>query len=233
MRPWFSLLMLLAAAVAQAQDGVLASSPAGQARVSFTMDRAGVEVPHLAISVSADGSGTYEAIAAPATLSSRYGAEAASAAPESIQREVHLSGGGTAKVFAAARAAGLFRVACNSKAKNIADTGRKTLAYEGPEGSGSCVYNFSENKAVTGLTEYFQGVAYTIDEGRRLEFRHRYDRLGLDQEMATLLAQADAGHAPELGTIAPVLESLVADEELLERVRLRARKLLERAQADR
>ena len=86
---------------------------------------------------------------------------------------------------------------------------------------------------MTGLTDFFQGMAYTLDEGRRLEFRQRYDRLGLDQEMATLLAQADAGRAPELGTIAPVLEALVADGDLLERVRLRARKLLDRAQADR
>lgn len=197
------------------------------------MDRAGVDVSHLVISVHADGSGTYEAMAAPATLSSRYGTESASATPESIRREMHLSGAGTAKVFAGAHAADLFRIPCNSKAKNIADTGRKMLAYEGPEGRGSCVYNYSENKSVTGLTEFFQGVAYTIDEGRRLEFRHRYDRLGLDQEMATLLAQADAGRALELGTIAPLLESLVVDGDLLERVRLRARKLLERAQAER
>lgn len=227
------LLWVVTGAAAQAQDGAVAGSPVVRAQVSFTMDRAGVDVSHFVITVNADGSGTYEATAAPTTLSSRYGAEAASAAPESIKRETHLSPAGTAKVFAGAHAANFFRIPCNSKAKNIADTGHKVLAYEGPQGSGSCVYNYSENKAVTGLTEFFQGVAYTLDEGRRLEFRHRYDRLGLDQEMAMLLAQADSGRALELGTIAPVLESLVADGDLLERVRLRARKLLERAQAER
>ena len=226
------LLLLLTPTRARSQQADAGALPAAQARVSFTMDRAGVDVSHLVLTVNADGSGSYEALAAPETLSSRYGTEATSVTPESIRREIHLSAAGVAKVFAGAHATDLFHASCNSKAKNIADTGRKTLSYEGPDGKGSCTYNYSENKVVGGLTDYFQGVAYTIEEGRRLEFRHRYDRLGLDQEMATLTAQADAGRAPELGTIAAVLDSLVADGDLLERVRLRARKLLDRAQAN-
>ena len=222
-----------------AQEPVTAAAPApavasgGQALVRFTFDRAGMEVSHYSIAVHADGSGTYEATALPVTLSNRYGSTPAVPAEERTHRALHLSGGGTAKVFAGAHALDLFRKICASKAKHVADTGRKVLAYEGPEGSGSCVYNYSDNNTVTALTEYFEGVAYTLDEARRLEFRHRYDRLGLDQEMATLVAQSDAGRAPELGTIAPVLESLVADGDLLERVRLRARSLLERAQTER
>ena len=197
------------------------------------MDRAGMDVPHFVITVHPDGSGTYDAMAASPTLSNRYGADPANATSAPIRLELHLSATGAAKVFTGARATNLFQIPCNSKAKNIADTGRKTLTYAGSDGAGSCTYNYSENKTVVSLTDFFQGVGYTLDEGRRLEFRHRYDRLGLDQEMSTLLAQSDAGRAPEMGTIAPTLESLVADGDLLERVRLRARKLLERAQAER
>lgn len=233
------LFLLMGGAAGGAQEPAAVTAPvpvtaqSSQAQVQFSLDRAGMDVSHYVISVHEDGSGTYEATALPATLSSRYGTERAAAAPEQIHRELHLSSAGTAKIFAGAHAMNLFRASCASKAKNIADTGRKMLSYEGPEGRGSCVYNYSDSKTVTALTEHFQGLAYTIDEGRRLEFRHRYDRLGLDQEMATLLAQSDAGRAPELGVIAPVLESLVADGDLLERVRLRARTLLERAQAGR
>ena len=235
MRQVFWLLLLLGAVAANAlaQQTAPASPPAGQPHVSFTIDRAGVDVSHFVITVHPDGSGTYDAVAAPPTLSSRYGADPANATSEPIRLEIHLSAAGTAKVFAGARATNLFGIPCNSKARNIADTGHKTLTYAGPDGAGSCVYNYSENKTVVFLTDFFQSVGYTLDEGRRLEFRHRYDRLGLDQEMATLLAQSDAGHAPELATIAPTLESLVADGDLLERVRLRARKLLERARAER
>ena len=150
-----------------------------------------------------------------------------------MRREIRLSAGTTKRVFDAAHADRFFNVACSSKAKNIADTGRKMLSYAGPDGAGSCVYNYSENKGVAGLTELFLAIAYTLEEGRRLEFRHKYDRLGLDQEMAMLEAQTESGRAAELGTIAPLLESLAGDGDLLERVRQRAEKLLERARAER
>ena len=50
---------------------------------------------------------------------------------------------------------------------------------------GSCVYNYSDNKNVALLTDTFLGIAFTLDEGRKLDFLHRYDRLGLDAEMTT------------------------------------------------
>ncbi len=42
-----------------------------------------------------------------------------------------------------------FNIECASKAKNIADTGKKTLSYTGADGSGSCTYNYSDNKTST------------------------------------------------------------------------------------
>ncbi len=60
--------------------------------------------------------------------------------------------------------------------------GRKTLRYSGPDGEGSCVYNFSENKNVVELTDLFQGIVRTLEVGRKLDFDHRFDRLGLDEE---------------------------------------------------
>src|SRR5205823_7571283 len=106
-----------------------------------------------------------------------------------------------------------------SKAKNIADTGKKTLTYTGPDGSGSCTYNYSENKTIDMLTNTFLAIAYTLDEGRRLEFLHRYDRLGLDAEMSLLLQEVGAGRALELGTIAPALAAIVDDTAVIQRVR--------------
>jgi hypothetical protein len=73
------------------------------------------------------------------------------------------------------------------------------------------------------------GIAYTLDEGRRLEFLHRYDRLGLDAEMITLSQEVDAGRALELGTIAPTLAAIADDTAVLQRVRLRATRMLEQA----
>lgn len=232
MKLWVVVLGALAmGSVRRAQDGSAAVVGA-PAQVTFAMDRAGAETPHLVIKVRQDGSGSYEATTSAPAASNPYGASA-SAAAEPVRQEVHLSEATTSRIFAAARAENLFRVTCQSKAKNIADTGHKTLSYEGPDGSGSCAYNYSEIKDVASLTELFLGMSYTMEEGRRLEFKHRYDRLGLFQEMDTLLAQAKAGRAPEIGLIAPVLQSLAGDGDLLERVRLRAGELLAMAQTPR
>jgi len=119
---------------------------------------------------------------------------------------------------------------CASKLKNIADTGTKTLAYRDAGTEGSCTYNYSENKAVVQLTSIFQGIEQTLEEGRALDFKHRFDRLGLDAEISSLVSAVEQGSALELGNIAPTLQSIAGDTELMQRVRLRAAKLLEQAQ---
>ncbi len=132
-----------------------------------------------------------------------------------------------AKIFKTARTVNYFNVECESKAKNIADTGKKTLSYRGSDGSGSCTYNYSENKTVDTVTNTFLAIAYTMDEGRRLDFLHRYDRLGLDAEMISFGQEYDAGRAMELGLISPTLAAIVDDNAIIQRVRLKAQKMLE------
>jgi len=224
-----------AAAQTTAQTAVPTSAPAPdasaakQAEVSFQFDRTGLPVPHFTLRVREDGTGRYQADQAetPATATSMRGQAA-----QHIDRPVSLTRGTVAKMFKAARASNYFNIECASKAKNIADTGKKTLSYTGSDGSGSCTYNYSEIKTIDTLTNSFLAIAYTMDEGRRLEFLHRYDRLGLDAEMNLLSQEAAAGRAMELGTIAPALAAIVDDTALIQRVRLRAQKMLEQVAAD-
>ena len=199
------------------------------AEVSFQFDRTGLRVPRFTLQVREDGSGRYQADQAEtaATANSMRGQAA-----QHIDRPINLTRGTVAKIFKAARAANHFNIECASKAKNIADTGKKTLSYTGADGSGSCTYNYSENKAVDTLTNTFLAIAYTMDEGRRLEFLHRYDRLGLDAEMISLSQEAEAGRALELGTISPTLAAIVDDTAVIQRVRLRAQKMLEQVAAE-
>jgi hypothetical protein len=205
------------------------SSAKKPAEVSFQFDRTGLPVPRFTLQVREDGSGRYQADQAetPATATSTRGQAA-----QHIDRPINLTRGTVAKIFKAARAANHFNIDCASKAKNIADTGKKTLSYTGADGSGSCTYNYSENKIVDTLTNIFLGIAFTLDEGRRLEFLHRYDRLGLDAEMISLTQEAEAGRALELGTIAPALAAIADDTAVIQRVRLRAQKMLEQIAAE-
>jgi hypothetical protein len=71
-----------------------------------------------------------------------------------------------------------------------------------------------------------RGIAETMDEGRELDRLHRYDRLGLDDAMASLTEEVSNGSAREVGTIAPSLRAIAADAEVLQRVRARAAALL-------
>ena len=150
-------------------------------------------------------------------------------AAQHIDRTLMVRPPTAAKIFNAARQLNEFNVACASKLKNIADSGKKTLSYSGADGHGSCVYSYSENKSVAMLTDTFLGIAYTMDEGRRLEFLHRYDRLGLDAEMITLSQEVEAGRALELGTISQTLTEIADDMAVMQRVRLRAARMLEKA----
>ncbi len=198
------------------------------ATVRFQFERAGVPVPRFRLVVRADGTGSYEGDEEQSTARMPL-ADARPAAPVHIERQISITPATTEKIFKTARAERYFGKTCASKAKNIADTGVKTLSYEGPDGRGACTYNYREDKNVVMLTDLFLGIAETLDEGRKLEFKRRYDRLGLDAELDVLEQANAAGRAVELETIAPLLHQLADDADLMQRVRLRAGKLLDRA----
>ena len=200
-----------------------ASGAAAKRQVSFTFDRKGVLVSHYRLVVREDGSSVYEGNEIPSATA--YGHPADSSAVP-FQHRIAISQTTSQKVFATAEKLNRFDVGCASKLKNIADTGTKTLMYEGPDGNGSCTYNFSENKDVQALTEIFQGIAETLDTGRRLDQLHRFDRLGLDAAMKSLVDEVSAGRALEVGTIAASLRSIASDTEVMARVRSRASTLL-------
>jgi hypothetical protein len=203
-------------------------APAAAAVVSFHYEHAGLPVHE-------DGSGTYAATYAPPPPDPRYGSSVVnqSSAPTQVSRTVSLSSQTTAKLFERVRSTGRFHAGCESKARNIANTGAKTISYTGPDGAGNCTFNYAEDKAIVALTETFQSIAQTLDEGRSIDLKHRYDRLALDSELSNLAEQVHAGRAIELATIAPVLQSLCDDAQVMERVRRRAAGLLEASQVGR
>jgi hypothetical protein len=181
-----------------------------QSAVKFTFERVGLPVPKYGLAIDANGAGTYQA----------------DEGTEPFDRTFVLSSATTAKIFALLRGVRLEPSVCASKAKNVADTGAKTLTYTADGTMTSCAYNYSENKDVEQLTTTLQAIAETMDEGRTLERLHRFDRLGLDAEMIAFSQEVSAGRALDLGTIATCLRSIADDAEVIQRVRTRAEKLL-------
>ena len=227
LRPWpFLLLALPVLRSAPAQQSPSASQAA---TLTFHFERPGLPVPTYTLVLHPDGTGTYQAQYAPVTQpASRYGGvdASASAPPESVSMPILLSEATTARLFERARTVGYFEHPCESKAKNIANTGKKVLSYTGPDGTGSCTYNYTDNKLIDGLTDTFFGIAYTLEEGHTLAASHRFDHLGLDSQMIQFTEAVKEGRALEVGAIAPVLRSIAEDAQLLERVRARATQLL-------
>ena len=66
-----------------------------------------------------------------------------------------------------------------------------------------------------------------MQRGERLQHELRYDRLGLDAEMEALVAAQKDGSAIEIGNIASILQALVTDDHVIDRVRRRAARLLQ------
>ncbi len=146
---------------------------------------------------------------------------------EAQDRPVQLSKPVVQQVFSTARAHKFFAIQCEDGKDKVAFQGMKQLSYQGPDGSGSCTYNWSKSAAIEKLTTIFESIAFTLEEGRRLEVEHKHDRLALDGELGDLLSAVKDGRALELQSIQPVLQDIAEDEAVLERARMRAKKLLD------
>jgi hypothetical protein len=223
-RSWFTPVLVLIApcAILCAQD----ASPA-RPSVSFSFNRPGLPVPVYQLTIEQGGTGSYKGQEVPQTSGSRGAPDGLpDQPPQPFQRPIHISAATGTRVFDLSRQLNHFNKSCASKAKNVADTGVKILTYSGPDATGSCTYNYTEDKNVQALTDIFQGIAETLDEGRQLDHLHRYDRLGLDAAIKFLAQEVTDGRALEVGVIADSLRSIASDSEVMDRVRARANTLL-------
>jgi hypothetical protein len=143
-----------------------------------------------------------------------------------VDRDIQVSADFAKRVFDVARRHRWFGEECESHLK-VAFQGWKTLTYTGQQGHGACTFNYSKSKEIQELGDSMTAVAETILEGARLETLLQHDRLGLDAEMEFLADAAADGRAQQICAIREILERLVQDDSVLERVRKRARALLE------
>jgi hypothetical protein len=210
----------LAIAAPAARAGQNAAMRDASVQVDFTDDQ--LNPSRWTLTMRSDGSGHFASQMGKA----QDGDEAVEAA--SIDRDVQLSAAFTTHVFDVAHRHNLFNEGCESRLK-VAFEGWKKFSYTGPEGSGTCTFNYSKDKEIEELSDSFGAVAQTIIEGARLEKLLQHDRLGLDKEMEYLVDAAGTGRAQEICTIRQILERLADDDEVLERVRKRARLLLAQA----
>ncbi len=220
-----ALLALSAAVLLAASPGVVMAQASAPQVAVFTIDysNSGLNPSHWILALHRDGSGHFHAERGNMTPTKKTFMDVGDE-----DRDVQLTKDFTAHVFQVAEQHNWFNEECQSKAK-VAFQGWKKLSYGGPEGQGSCTFNYSKDKDIQSLGESLMGVAETLHEGARLELLLQHDRLGLDREMEYISDSAKDGRLQQICTIRDILQRLANDEELLDRVRKRARNLLAKA----
>jgi hypothetical protein len=180
----------------------------------------GLTPAHWVLSIHEDGSGHFRSERGNAPMDASEGFEAAN-----VDRDINVSAEFAARVFETVRQQKNFASDCESHMK-VAFQGWKKLSYSGPDGAGTCTFNYSKDKEIQSLGESLVAVAGAIEEGARLETLLQHDRLGLDKEMDYLMEAAGDGRVQQICTIREILKRLADDPEVLERVRKHARALL-------
>ena len=186
--------------------------------------------PHWTLTVHPDGSGHFRSEPGsrpPAPPEGTVQLTETPIDPPVLDREIQLSASFAGRLFQAARRHNWFSQDCDSHAK-VAFQGWKKLSYSGPEGHGSCSFNYSKDKEIQDLGDSLVAVAATILSGARIEKLLQYDRLGLDRELEFLTEAVNDGRAQQIGVIRATLERLAGDPAIMDRVRKRARLLLAR-----
>ena len=223
------LVVLFGLVVATAAQVV----PPGGDILVFGVDHTGTVLVSYTLTVHEDGSAIYAASYPPEMPKySPYAAAAATMPDTQVSTRVMLTPATTKMLFERAHATKGFVNGCESTVKNIAKTGVKTLTYASASKTADCTWNYTEDRDVMVMANAFEGIALTLDEGRKLEQKSRYDRLALDPEVQYLLDSVKRGNAIELGTIAATLREIAGDAQVLERVRAKAVKLLAQSNSE-
>ncbi len=176
---------------------------------------------HWRIQLQEDGSGQFDADGGNPTPG-----DGSTVVVGDVHRTIRVSSNFASIVFTTARQHQLFAISCESRLK-VAFQGNKKLSYTGPEGSGSCEYNYSKDKQIQSLGDSLLAVETTLLHGARLEKLLQHDRLGIDKEMEGLAAEVKSGSALEVISIRDTLAKIANDPQVLDRARRKARLLLE------
>jgi len=211
-----ALAFLLLLLPAWAQPNAAASSSEGTVTFRFVWND-GIPWQKYSIAVEPDGRTRFDGIPAPDENTSQ---------PDPFQQDFIMSDANRRTVAELARKLDAFRGDYDSHLKKIAQTGSKTLEYRSATVQGSTTYNYSQNADVQQLTHLFQGIATTMDYGRRLAFQYRFDKLGMDERLKQLEDLQASHGVEELQIIAPMLRKIWNDPNLMNISRESARRLL-------
>jgi hypothetical protein len=188
--------------------------------ITFTIDFPTSQPEHYSIRVQSDGVARYQS-------SGRLSQD--SDETDSFDLDFTVGAETRQKIFDLAAKAGYFQKDVDSRHKNLAFTGKKSLAYKDAQRSGESTYNYSPQPAVQDLTNLMQSLSATLEFGHRLQYDRHYQKLALDQEFKRMEELSRSSELIEVAAIQPILAQIIADPSVINVTRARAQRLLERA----
>ncbi|WP_158748891.1 hypothetical protein [Acidobacterium sp. S8] len=204
-----------------AGSALIVGAQSKTARIRFVFDNPNLQPASYVIDIGEDGTGHFKSQPGNAPPPDAEGVM-----PQPFSSDIKIEEPLRSLLFKTARSHNYFNVACESTKVKVAFTGKKALQYAGSDGDGACTFNWSRDQQIMKISDDLIAVAFTLEEGRRLTVEHEHSRLSLDAELESLQDAVKAGRAQQVQNIAPQLQAIIADEQVMERARSRARQLL-------
>lgn len=186
-------------------------------RLAYTKSLKGSAPEYMALSVDANGQGTYDG---------RQLADPPSPRP------LQISPATTQRLFSLAESLGYFRSLTLESRHKVANLGQKTLTYEAG-GQGSRVeFNYTENRTAQQLADLFERIGNVEEHIAQLAYAIKYDPLSLPQQLRQIQIELDEHSLLETQLLVPTLEKIASNPRFLHLAQSRAQEILKRIQVN-
>jgi hypothetical protein len=182
-------------------------------RLTFTKTLKGSSPEYVALSIDANGKGTYD--------SHKLDDPPA-------PRPVQISAGTTARIFSLAQSLNYFRSLDLNSHHKVANMGLKTLTYDADKEINQVQYNYTENRTAEQLTDMFEKIGNVEERIAQLEYAMKYDHLSLPQALRQIQEGMDDHNFVEAALMIPTLEKISTNPRFMHVAQSRAQEIVQR-----
>ena len=194
---------------------VPAQDTAPTPRLTFTKMLKGSTPEYIALSIDANGKGTYDA-------------HQLTESPD--PRPLQISPGTTERIFSLAQSLNYFRSVDLDSHHKVANMGLKTLTYQAGKENNRVQFNYTENRTAQQLTDILEKIGNVEERIAELEFAMKYDHLSLPQDLRQIEEGLDEHNFIEAALLIPTLDKISTNPHFMHLAQARAQELVQRIQ---
>ena len=188
-----------------------AQGSAAPPRITFTKTLKGSSPEYMALSIDANGKGTYDSHKLDEPPS---------------PRPLQISAATTAQIFSLAADVNNFQSVDFDSHRKVANMGLKTLSYESGRETRRVQYNYTENRTAQQITEMFEKIGNVEEHITQLQYDMRFDHLSLPQTLAEIQEEIADHNLAEISLLFPTLEQISSNPHFLHLAQARAQEIM-------